>query len=94
MVEVGFGKAAELAKTELIERYKKLLSLRKLLEVYLTEIPGLIIFSQQANRLPNTVQFGISGVDGEMLLMKLDQKKLQFLVALPAPVAQTQLATF
>lgn len=73
---VGFGKAAELAKTELIERYKKLLSLRKLLEVHLTEIPGLIIFSQQANRLPNTVQFGISGVDGEMLLMKLDQKKI------------------
>ncbi|MCX7105981.1 MAG: cysteine desulfurase family protein [Methylococcales bacterium] len=73
---VGFGKAAELAKTELIERHKKLLGLREQLEAHLKSIPDLIIFAQKANRLPNTVQFGISGVDGEMLLMQLDQKKI------------------
>jgi len=71
---VGFGKAAELAQAELAERSKQFLTLRKLLEEGLTTIPGLTIFAQQAIRLPNTVQFGIPGIDGEMLLMKLDQK--------------------
>ena len=71
---VGFGKAAELAKTELAERSDHLLALRDLLEQGLTTIPGLTIFARQADRLPNTVQFGIPEIDGEMLLMKLDQK--------------------
>ena len=71
---IGFGKAAELAKAELAKRYDLLLALRELLEAGLKTIPGLTIFAQQANRLPNTVQFGIPEVDGEMLLMKLDQK--------------------
>ncbi|MEI6065933.1 MAG: cysteine desulfurase family protein [Methylococcaceae bacterium] len=71
---VGFGKAAELAKTELTQRHEHLLALRELLEAGLTTIPGLTIFARQADRLPNTVQFGIPGIDGEMLLMKLDQK--------------------
>ena len=71
---VGFGKAAELAKTELAKRFEQLLALRELLEDGLTTIPGLTIFAGQANRLPNTVQFGLPEIDGEMLLMKLDQK--------------------
>ncbi len=71
---VGFGKAAELAKAGLAEYSAKLLALRELLEEGLTTIPGLTIFARQANRLPNTVQFGIPEIDGEMLLMKLDQK--------------------
>jgi cysteine desulfurase len=71
---VGFGKAAELAKTELAQRSAQLLALRKLLEEGLSTLPGLSIFAEQANRLPNTIQFGIPNIDGEMLLMKLDQK--------------------
>lgn len=71
---VGFGKAAELAKTELAERRAHLLKLRKLLEHGLSAIPGLTVFAEQAERLPNTVQMGIHGIDGEMLLMQLDQK--------------------
>ncbi|MDD4905823.1 MAG: cysteine desulfurase family protein [Methylobacter tundripaludum] len=73
---VGFGKAAELAKTELAERHAYLLKLRKLLEHGLGAIPGLTIFAEQAERLPNTVQMGIHGIDGEMLLMQLDQKNI------------------
>lgn len=73
---VGFGKAAELARVELAERGQNLLALRKLLEDGLTTIPGLTIFARQAPRLPNTVQFGIDGLDGEMLLMRLDQKNI------------------
>jgi cysteine desulfurase len=71
---VGFGKAAELAKAELAKRSEQLLALRELLEECLKTIPGLFIFAQKAARLPNTVQFGITEIDGEMLLMKLDQK--------------------
>ncbi len=71
---VGFGKAAELAQTELAQRSAQLLALREQLEDGLRTLPGLSIFAEQANRLPNTVQFGIPALDGEMLLMKLDQK--------------------
>jgi len=71
---VGFGKAAELAKAELAKRSEQLLALRELLEAGLTTITGVSIFAQQAERLPNTVQFGIPEIDGEMLLMKLDKK--------------------
>ena len=70
---VGFGKAAELAQIELAQRNEYMTALRVKLEESLTCIPGLTIFARQANRLPNTVQIGIPGIDGEMLLMKLDQ---------------------
>ncbi|PPD05694.1 MAG: cysteine desulfurase [Methylobacter sp.] len=73
---VGFGKAAELAKAELAQRSTRLMTLRQLLERELVQIPGLIIFANAAERLPNTVQFGLPGVDGEMLLMQLDQKSI------------------
>jgi len=73
---VGFGKAAELALLELEQRTDHLLTLRNKLEQGLKEIPGLVIFSEQVERLPNTVFIGFQGVDGEMLLMQLDQKNI------------------
>ncbi|MDP2098304.1 MAG: cysteine desulfurase family protein [Methylobacter sp.] len=73
---VGFGKAAELANTELAERHAHLLKLRNLLEQELSAIPGFTVFAQKAERLPNTVQLGIHGIDGEMLLMQLDKKSI------------------
>ena len=71
---VGFGKAAELARLEFEQRISLMQTLRNRLEQQLTCIPGLVIFAQEVERLPNTVQFGIPGVNGEMLLMQLDQK--------------------
>lgn len=73
---VGFGKAAELALIELESRTQTLLALRLRLEHALKTFPNLIIFAENAPRLPNTVQFGIYGIDGEMLLMRLDQKNI------------------
>ncbi len=73
---VGFGKAAELAKAEFAERIAKLLALRDRLEQQLLTIPDLEIFAQAAPRLPNTVQFGIPGIRGDMLLMQLDRKNI------------------
>jgi len=73
---VGFGKAAELAHSELSQRMQYVLHLRQVLEAELAAIDGVVIFAEQAERLPNTVQFGINGVDGEMLLMQLDKKAI------------------
>ena len=70
---VGFGKAAELAAIELNHRHAHLAQLKQKFEAALTQIPNLCIFSQTTERLPNTIQFGIDGVDGEMLLMNLDR---------------------
>ncbi len=71
---IGFGSAAEIARNSLQERHEKLLNLRDYLESELKTIQGMRIFSEHQKRLPNTVQFGLPEVDGEMLLMQLDKK--------------------
>lgn len=72
---VGFGRAAELASEELAARRGHLQMLRDNLEARLvTEIPGVAIFSQEVERLPNTTFFAVPGMDGETLLMALDQR--------------------
>lgn len=71
---VGFGKAAELAKTELQSRTDKLQPLRTQLESYLSKQPSVTLFAKEAQRLPNTLQFALSNMQGEALLMALDRK--------------------
>ncbi|MGR9071739.1 MAG: cysteine desulfurase family protein [Gammaproteobacteria bacterium] len=71
---VGFGKAAEIALNEMESSNSRLRGLRSRLEAGLSHIPGLIVFALNVERLPNTVQFGMPETDGEMLLMRLDQK--------------------
>lgn len=69
----GFGAAAELAAKQLGDRAAHALELREALERGLAEIPSATVFAQNAERLPNTVQFGVKGFDGETLLMQLDR---------------------
>ncbi|MGB9428932.1 MAG: cysteine desulfurase family protein [Gammaproteobacteria bacterium] len=71
---VGFGKAAELARTELDARSQKMQTLREQLEAGLKHMPGIRIFAEHAERLPNTVQIGVDGFDGEWLVMQLDKR--------------------
>lgn len=71
---VGFGKAAELAFSELQERSSNARALRDALEKGLKEISAVTVFAEEADRLPNTVQFGVDGFAGETLLMQLDRK--------------------
>jgi cysteine desulfurase len=73
---VGFGKAAEMAAAELQQRSKHTRDLRNALEQGLNQIKAVSIFAEQAKRLPNTVQFGVAGYDGETLLMQLDRKAI------------------
>ncbi|HEX4300733.1 MAG TPA: cysteine desulfurase family protein [Gammaproteobacteria bacterium] len=71
---VGFGKAAELAKYELQQRADHARALRDVLEAEVHKLPGARVFSGGAERLPNTLQFGIEGLDGEWLVMELDKR--------------------
>jgi cysteine desulfurase len=72
---VGFGKAAELAALELEARRQAQLSLRERLEQDLLDaVPGVEIFSRQAERVTNTCYFSLPGIDGEALLLALDEQ--------------------
>ncbi len=73
---VGFGKAAQLAKADLQSRSLHVQALRDSLESGLQKINAVSVFAQSSARLPNTVQFGVDGFDGETLLMQLDKKAI------------------
>ncbi len=73
---VGFGKAAELAISELHERSMHQRLLREALEKGLKKLAAVTIFAEKAERLSNTVQFGVAGFSGETLLMQLDRKAI------------------
>ena len=71
---VGFGAAAAFAHTEMQTRAERLRALRERLETGLKQLPGARIFAERAERLPNTVQFGVAGYDGGWLVMELDRR--------------------
>jgi len=72
---VGFGKAAELATIELAERSRHLMEQRTLFEHRLAEaLPEAVIFAREAERLPNTVFMAVPGLEGQTLIMALDQQ--------------------
>lgn len=71
---VGFGMAAELARAELSARTAHCLELRRYFEQRVRqELPEIVIVAEQAERLCNTVMVLIPGVEGETVLMHLDQ---------------------
>ncbi|HEV2331788.1 MAG TPA: cysteine desulfurase family protein [Gammaproteobacteria bacterium] len=71
---VGFGKAAELAQAELEDRMAHTRRLRDQLEAGLADVPGLKIFAAESERLSNTSQFALPGMDGEWLVMEMDKR--------------------
>lgn len=71
---VGFGKAAEIAIAELPERAEHARRLRDTFEEAIQGLPGLRIFAAGSERIPNTTQLGIAGIDGEWLVMELDKR--------------------
>ncbi len=71
---VGLGKACEQARLGLGHQIDLVTGLRALLEQRLSSaFQNVRIFSEQAMRLPNTVQFSLPGADGEWLQMCLDK---------------------
>lgn len=71
---VGFGKAAEIAKKELYERKKKETELRDyLIGRILKEIPYTRLNGHATERLANNINISFRFVEGESLLILLDQ---------------------
>jgi len=68
---VGFGAACELAAGRLRELAPRLAGLREQLERGLRD-KGAVIFGAGASRVPNTSYFAFPGVEGETLVIELD----------------------
>ncbi len=71
---VGFGEAARLATDKLTEYQSHCGQLREHLESGLKALPGITIFAEAAERLPNTVFFTLQGFDSDTMLMALDKQ--------------------
>ena len=71
---VGFGKACEIAKNNLVENTSYVEHLRDILiEKVLREIPEVTLNGDPLSRLPNNAHFTFLGVNGEDLIIKLDE---------------------
>jgi cysteine desulfurase len=71
---VGFGKACEIAKNNLNENIIQIKKLRdNLVEKVLNEIPEVVLNGHPQFRLPNNAHFTFLGVNGEDLIIKLDE---------------------
>ena len=71
---VGFGKAAEIAQNTMQERQKQVVQLREhLIDRVLSEIPHTRLNGHRTERLPNNVNFCFRFIEGESLLILLDQ---------------------
>lgn len=72
---VGMGKAAELASKNMEERMASESRLRDhLIERVLAEIPYSRLNGDRTKRLPNNANFCFRFIEGESMLIKLDQK--------------------
>jgi len=75
---VGFGKAAELAKAEMPEESKRLAGLRdRLIEGLTKGVPEAYLNGHPTNRLPNNANVRFSYVEGEALILSLDDVGVQ-----------------
>ena len=71
---VGMAKALEEATSHIDENTKKVSALRDKLIEGLSKIPHSILNGDRTNRLPGNVNFCFEGIEGESLLLLLDDK--------------------
>ncbi|MBT9148996.1 MAG: cysteine desulfurase NifS [Dehalococcoidia bacterium] len=70
---VGFGRAAELARSEIDDEARRLTSLRTtLIEGLFERVDHLTLNGHPTKRLPNNVNVSIEFVEGESILLNLD----------------------
>ncbi|WP_407378636.1 cysteine desulfurase family protein [Methanobrevibacter sp.] len=75
---VGFGKAAELACSQLDEHAEKLSKIRdEIIEKVLDTIPESYLNGDRDQRLPNVINFRFKAIEGESLILLLDSKGYQ-----------------
>ena len=74
---VGFGKAAEIMKTEIIEEAARLEVLRdKLIKGILEKIPKSYLNGHPKKRLPHNAHFRFDYIEGESLILGLKDEKI------------------
>lgn len=72
---VGFAKAIELANKNKAKEIKKLIKIRDyFFQEIVKIIPEVFINGHRTDRLPNNINISIPGYDGEMLVLRLDEK--------------------
>ena len=72
---VGLGRAAEIAKNELDENYKKMIHLRdRIISELPKKIEYIYINGPVDRRLPNNVNFSVEFIEGEGMFLHLDGK--------------------
>lgn len=71
---VGMAAALELAYDNLEEKQAKLIRMQERLIEGLSEIPYSILNGDRENRIPGNVHFCFEGIEGESLLLLLDDK--------------------
>jgi len=72
---VGFGRACEIARSEMEENYKKMLLLRnRLIEGLQERIEYIYLNGHPEKRLPGNVNFSIEFVEGEGMLLFLNEE--------------------
>jgi len=69
---VGFGVAATLAKTRLLDYARHVECLKEKLESALLDM-GAVLFSGGVPCLPNTTYFSFAGIDGGTLVLEMDR---------------------
>jgi cysteine desulfurase len=70
---VGFGRAAEIAREEMAAESKRVAGLRDRLLAQLREkTDGMTVNGSMASRLPGNLNVSFEGIDGEALLVALD----------------------
>ena len=69
---VGLGEAAAVMQREMGPEHERILGLRRRLWSHLKQIPGTTINGDEEERLPGLLNVGFVGIDGETLLMALD----------------------
>jgi cysteine desulfurase len=69
---VGFGAAAEIAQAEMAGESTRVAALRDRLLEGLRRIDGMTVNGDMAMRLPGNLNVSFTGVDGEALLVSLD----------------------
>ena len=69
---VGMGEACAILNREMIDENARILELRQRLWAHLKQVPGSCLNGDEVRRLPGNLNVGFTGIDGETLLLGLD----------------------
>ena len=69
---VGMGEACDIMRQEMTGENDRVLKLRQRLWSHLKQVPGAVLNGDERRRLPGSLNVAFAGVDGETLLLALD----------------------